>query len=554
MKRSTFTDLGHGDSFQLFVPAVSSDTPLTVHVNVGDYTDTRQIHIAPVKSFDLYLIMHTHTDLGYTQPQLELVDLHMDFIDKAVDYVQATRDRPDAEQFRWTCETSWAVQQYLQNRSPEQIKAFINCVKTGHIAVTGMYHNQTALSGYEEMANMVSVAKDICKTYDIPVLSAMNSDVNGIARGYVPLLNAMGVKNLNMAINWTKGGPPFRNSCPNGFIWKAPDGSEMLVWNSDGYQKGNQLGLLPLSAQAPLNTSWEYAGLINKGYPLDFISVQIQGIGGDNRPPNKDICDVVRSWNATWANPRLRLATLDDYFERLQQDRDKLPQVTGEWPDWWSDGVASTAFTTGLSREAAHMLKTDAALAALNPDNTVAREINDLYLANSIYNEHTWGGHNSIDEPWVPYHQMIWNWKAGHVYRAWHGALKLGERLLERYSTGQPYEILVFNPYTETYKGPVKASVYRRGRSILRGGYKITDEHGKAVLAEWQPGSDWAHLILNLEIAPLNFRRLIIVPGGERTPLTSVCTVGGQFIESPFYRMSWNDTGITSIYDKKGYR
>ena len=418
-----------------------------------------------------------------------------------------------------------------------------------------MYLNQTALSGYEEMNRMVAEAIAAFKTYGLDIRTAQNCDVNGIAWGFASLLPDCGVQNLSMAINWTKGGPPFREQCPNGFFWRGPDGKRVLVWNGDGYQRGNQLGLLPLTPNTPLAVSRYYSSLLQGGYPHSFALVQIQGIGGDNRPPNVDICDAVHEWNGRFRNPRMRTATLGQFFERLGRQSSILPEVGGDWPDWWSDGVGSTAIETGLSRRAQALLQSSAALAAVGstPGNVVP-ELDGPYNDNMVFDEHTWGGHNSIDEPWHPYNRMIWYDKAGHVHRSWHGALKLGERLLADYAEGKDYEILAFNPFVQHFKGPSRIAVYRRGSSVFRSDYSIRDESGRALPAEWVPGSDWSFLKMEMDIPPLSFRRFTVVPGEKGPDLQSVIKATGNSLSSPFYRLSWDAQGVCSWLDLRSGR
>ena len=62
----------------------------------------------------VYLVQHTHTDIGYTRPQTEILPEHLRYIDYALDYCDLTDGYPDDARFRWTCETSWAVREYLQ--------------------------------------------------------------------------------------------------------------------------------------------------------------------------------------------------------------------------------------------------------------------------------------------------------------------------------------------------------------------------------------------------------------------------------------------------------
>ncbi len=48
---------------------------------------------------------------------------------------------PDEAKFRWTCETSWAVREYLKARPPRQIARLKKRVQEGRIEVTGMLLN-----------------------------------------------------------------------------------------------------------------------------------------------------------------------------------------------------------------------------------------------------------------------------------------------------------------------------------------------------------------------------------------------------------------------------
>ena len=63
------------------------------------------------------MVQHTHTDIGYTRPQTEVLTEHLRYIDNALDYCDQTDDYPDDAKFRWTCESSWAVREYLKSRT-----------------------------------------------------------------------------------------------------------------------------------------------------------------------------------------------------------------------------------------------------------------------------------------------------------------------------------------------------------------------------------------------------------------------------------------------------
>ena len=62
-------------------------------------------------------IQHSHTDIGYTRSQTEILAEHLRYIDYALDYRDATDNYPENAKFRWTCEASWPVDEFLLNQN-----------------------------------------------------------------------------------------------------------------------------------------------------------------------------------------------------------------------------------------------------------------------------------------------------------------------------------------------------------------------------------------------------------------------------------------------------
>ncbi len=95
--------------------------------------------------------------------------------------------------------------------------------------------------------------------------------------------------------------------------------------------------------------SWRRGATI----PYDIIGFHVSGYVTDNCPPKKELSDRVREWNANWAYPKLRLATMSEFFAALEKNYARvIPIHKLGWPDYWTDGIASTAFETGLNRAA----------------------------------------------------------------------------------------------------------------------------------------------------------------------------------------------------------
>ena len=48
-----------------------------------------------VRPTTIYLVQHTHTDIGYTRPQAEILGEHLRYIDFALEYCALPDDYPD---------------------------------------------------------------------------------------------------------------------------------------------------------------------------------------------------------------------------------------------------------------------------------------------------------------------------------------------------------------------------------------------------------------------------------------------------------------------------
>ena len=62
----------------------------------------------------------------------------------------------------------------------------------------------------------------------------------------------------------------------------------------------------------------------------------------DDDPPFPYLPDFVATWRRLGLKPELRLATVSDAVETLQNESgSRAPSYQGEWPDWWANGPTS---------------------------------------------------------------------------------------------------------------------------------------------------------------------------------------------------------------------
>lgn len=301
-----------------------------VHPNRGKALSAA-VEIAPADKYTVYLVQHTHTDIGYTKPQTEILTEHLRYIDYAVEYCDLTADYPDDAKFRWTCEASWPVREWLRIRPKAQVDKFIRYVKAGQIEVTAMFFNMSELSGennYKTFLEPVARFREL----GLPVETAMQNDVNGIAWCLADYLPDLGVKYFSIGSNNHRALIPFDR--PTLYRWESPSGKGLLMFRSDHYHTGNSWGIHTGDMARLEDGVFGYIrNLKRTGYPFPVIAVQYSGYLTDNSPPSMRECDLIRAWNERYAWPKLRSATAHEFLGRIDsQYGDKLPVYRAPTP------------------------------------------------------------------------------------------------------------------------------------------------------------------------------------------------------------------------------
>ena len=163
--------------------------------------------LQPVKEWEIYLVQHTHTDIGYTRPQTEILPEHLRYIDHALDFCDQTDHYPDAAKFRWTCETSWSVREYLRSRPQEQIDRLIARIKEGRIEATGMFLN------YSEIIDEAALVEHCRSHPDFRAGLDVFENEPAMATGLAELDNVIVVPHIASATRWTREGMAILAAC-----------------------------------------------------------------------------------------------------------------------------------------------------------------------------------------------------------------------------------------------------------------------------------------------------------------------------------------------------
>lgn len=373
------------------------------------------------RPWEIWLVHHSHVDIGYTAPQWRVLPRHADYIATALDTCTATDHLPEESRFRWTCEVSCTVAQFLR-RYPDRAQELFRRAREGRVEICGLYVQLTDLFAAELLEEALSLAMELADREEVPITTAMNDDVNGWPWGLPGILAKHGIRYFDTAINETRSLPV--RPRPSPFWWIGPQGHTVLLWHGDSYLHGNMLDLKTPGAEERVKRY--LARLAQTGYPHHVIETRIGGEFYDNAPPGAWLPETVERWNAAHDVPKLRLITPRTWFEEIEENwPEPIPRLEAGWPDWWADGNGSALYEAALVRRA------QADIAAVHALEVCGAEIDSPRVqrateAAMLFCEHTWGAWDSTDDPDGLNARAQWNYKAGYAYEA---ATEIGDCL-----------------------------------------------------------------------------------------------------------------------------
>ena len=371
----------------------------------------------------IYICNHAHTDIGFTDYQSLALRQHGEFVNQALDLIEATDGYPAAAKYRWTVETTGPFVRWLRQASVGEIARFRFWHEQGRIDIAAMQYNLTPLLNVEQMHRSLYPLRALRDEFGFTVEAAMQDDVNGVSWLFADLLAELGIKFYTAAINPIRGARP--KPFPGAFRWQGPSGREILAWNGYHYLFGrSQAGLGNWDLVDRLLPRWVAELEADDSYPFDFLYCEsTHPVRVDNGPPDARMPDFVRRWNEERTNWRMEFINVTE-FGRLLHNRfaNVISAQRGDWTDHWADGVGSSAYEVAVNRNAHEIVGIGEAieswLRSRGKRHWDAGRAADIYESMTLFDEHTWGAYSSVEAPNSLFSMAQWNRKAGFAYTA----------------------------------------------------------------------------------------------------------------------------------------
>lgn len=369
----------------------------------------------------VYVIHHSHTDIGYTDLQERVIDTQANYIRTVLSVMK----KPEYADFRWNCETLFCVEEFFRHASEEEKEDFCALAAEGRIGLSANYLNFTDLLDCDIYKDRLQQWQTYFAERGCRMKTAMFADINGISMGCRDAMLANGVEFLFTNIHCHHGMYPLYQN-QTAYWWENAAGKRLLVWNGEHYNLGNVLGFkanrssnfimqnhlgskaIPDDAIETLHQNLEdYLTLCEENdYAYDFILAAVSGVFSDNAPPEPEILDTITAYNTRYGQEvQVRMVSLQELYAAIRDKLQDAPVYRGDLTDWWANGVGSTPYAVKHYKDAQRRYQL---CRRLDPDAeqkypALARAAQDNLM---LYSEHTWGHSGTIT---CLYHTMVLN-------------------------------------------------------------------------------------------------------------------------------------------------
>ncbi|HEU4555309.1 MAG TPA: glycoside hydrolase family 38 C-terminal domain-containing protein [Chitinophaga sp.] len=538
------------------IPLPGAPVTHDVQAYIRYATGGRQYHarciVPPARTdWKVYVMPHSHVDVGYTNVQSKVLAIHMNNIDEAIKIAERSASYPPEARFKWNTEAIWVVEHYLALSDEAKQRRFWDAVKKGWINLDGGYGNiNTSATSAAQLLHMFYTGIHLGQTHGIQVNSMFQGDVPGASWGLAAQADITGVHYFLSAPNASDriGSADLWRDKP--FYWQSPSGGQkLLFWQSSPYSigyriKGNKIpNFFTVEDPKPYYTGhpsehfldpflFDYlARLEQKGFPYNMTL--LTWAMSDNAPIDPELPEAVKAWNERYASPKLVITSVKQFLQDFEKAyKDKIPVIAGDYTEFWTDGIASAARETGINRNASDRLQQAGAIWALRgKPGYPAADFDTAWTNIIMFNEHTWGAYNSVSHPEDP--KAISQWKYKQAF-ALNGA-EQANALLAKSEAGEAAAanaVDVYNTLAHARTGLVVVPA-----SLSSAGDLVQDSQGHKVPSQRLGSGELAFVPPMLP--PFSKQRFTIQKGAAY--VTDKATVKGNTLENGIYTITLDE-------------
>lgn len=313
----------------------------------------------------IHVVFKTHLDIGFTALARDVIAGYTErYLPRAIELSEELERRAGPARFVWTT-GSWLIDHVLRAGTPAQQDRLDSALRDGRIRWHALpLTTHTELMDPSLAAFAASISQGLDARYGRRTIAAKMTDVPGHTIGLVPVLAAAGIEYLHLGVNGASAVP----DVPEFFVWRAPDGAEVVVNYARSYgSEGLDLAVAPGGSDA----------------------LHLAHTGDNNGPPSAaEVEELFAALTAAHPGARIVASSLDDFARAVLARRDELPVVTAEIGDTWIHGAGADPLLTAGSGVLQRLRTAWLRDGVLDPSSA---EHHDFGVALLRIVEHTWG-------------------------------------------------------------------------------------------------------------------------------------------------------------------
>jgi alpha-mannosidase len=568
------------DSIVVLLPAdigVKQDAQVSIGLSQGSKKLNKMIEIPALRHWTVYVYPHSHVDIGYSNTQANVEFIHKRNIDQGILLAEKTRNYPEGSRYVWNTEVMWPLERYMNTATPEKKNFILDAVKKGQLCPDASYvHVNTSTCNDEELFQLVRSRSEIERLTGKPVDVMVQVDLPGISWGVVPVLAHEGIKYLMVFPNDIRANPKMTTTLnQKPFWWVAQDGeSKVLFLQPGSYAVGTGKGKTTGrpwfgqqdTAKIPLviKTGNPRENFLDKHlfYALPSLELAhhpydiyvVTWAMWDNALLDADLPNAVSSWNKEYAYPRLIISGAHNIMKAFEEKYgDKLPEVKGDYTEYWTDNMGVAARENKMNRNAKErLLQAETAWTMLRPGKPAPRKEFDEAWRNIILSsEHTYASENPMD-PF--FFNAIWKVKQSYFREAEDRSITMLDCALapatDKSDGGLgPVEgpsnggVAVINTHSWEHGGLVTLNKLESQK-----GDRVVDDQGKEVLSQRVGTGEL--IFLASEVPAFGSRHYRVVPG--KCTIQGSCKFDDHVIENDLLKVeldknTGNITGLIEV-------
>ena len=471
----------------------------------------------------IFMIHHTHYDIGFTDLPDEVVRQQLTYLDEAVELGEKD------PAYCWTLESGSLLRNYLEYRPARQAERLLRLLQTRQfeVAAFDMQTLTETLSFPELFANVNRIAA-LGKKYNFPVECAILDDIGGWTTELPSVMNVAGIRYLIAGCGAFQTELPWAE-LPHLFYLTDKSGGRILVWNLGndrqavsceslypfpvygmasifmGYRAFPEFfGEYDLGVKMPMHGDTEEHKLTAKEvynilenrlerekYPYEEVLFQY---GGDNRNPAPRLSELVKKYNSSGDYPEIKLGVPSEFFHLMEEKYSSvIPEISGTLADPWN--LRINAVPSVLKSYRAAQRNYSAALMRNLKDENILENL--MLTGDHTLGLNTWGWqllaekHGGLTAPCFDRYRDSWKQKAYYA----ENAFRMSEKLLDKCAVSAEFAdssaVVVRNYAPHKVSGSVEVYFGSYAKKLL----SLTDADGREIPRQLTGQNRWMLLV-----------------------------------------------------------